>query len=182
MNKRRILIGHLAALLVLSNGACHAAAEPTAEPTTVLFVRHAEKMSGDDPSLTGEGRERARELARVVADVGIEAIYSTQFVRTRETARPLAESLEIKVTINEVRGGDLKGYAERFARRLLDEHRGQTVAVVGHSNTVPILIEALGVHGPPSLTEKDYDDLFVVTVDATTGATLLHLHYGEPSP
>ena len=69
-------------------------------------------------------------------------------------------------------------YARKFADAVLRTHAGQTVLVAGHSNTVPLLIEALGVSPAPSLDESDYDDLFVVVVERGGDARLTHLHYG----
>ena len=66
--------------------------------------------------------------------------------------------------------------------RVLDAHAGHAVLIVGHSNTVPRLIEALGIPSARGLTEQDYDDLFRVTTGSAGEARLLHLHYGEASP
>ena len=149
--------------------------------TTVYLVRHAEKQKGSDPSLTEAGGGRAETLARVLSDAGIQAVYSTQFARTRETATPVAVRLGLQVTITPIEGG-LEPFVAAFTDRLAEEHAGQSVLVVGHSNTLPALIKALGVADAPSLTEEDYDDLFVVTVGKLGGTRLMHLHYGTASP
>ena len=156
------------------------AAEPG--PTTVFLVRHAEKTDGRDPALSAPGVERARELARITADAGIAAIYSTQFTRTRQTAQAVAERLGLSVIEVAVGGDSIETHARELADRILEEHAGQRVLVVGHSNTVPEVIQALGVSPEPRLTEKDYDDLFVVTVYDSARAGLIHLHYGPAYP
>lgn len=149
--------------------------------TTILLVRHAERAAeGTDPPLSPEGTARAAELVRVLADVEIHAAYSSQFRRARDTAEPLAKSRGLDVRTDDVDGGDLPGWARAFAARLLERHAGQVVLVSGHSNSVPPLIEALGVRPAPPIAHHAYDDLFIVTVDDGR-ARLLHLHYGAPS-
>ena len=151
--------------------------------TTVLLARHAEKNAeASDPSLTPEGHARARELARVVADAGVVAIYSSQFARTRETAQPLADLLELPMKVVPIERERLDKHLAELPRRILEHHVGQTVLVVGHSNTLPTLIRNLGAAGAPELSDGDYDDLFVVTVAGEGAAQLLHLHFGESSP
>lgn len=152
-----------------------------APPTTVVLVRHAEKGAGRDPGLNPKGGERARALARVLADLPITGLYASQFRRTRDTLAPLAATLDTEVTVAPLDAADLEGSIRGMAARILAEHPGGTVVVAGHSNTVPMLVEALGADGAPALEESDYDDLFVVTVHGD-GAVLLHLHYGAVSP
>jgi broad specificity phosphatase PhoE len=152
-------------------------------PTTVLLVRHAERAEGgDDPSLNATGQARAEELARVAADAGVVAIYSSQYHRNTETAAPLAERLGLPVTVVELVNGRPRDAMKELAARIRAEHAGQTVLVVGHSNTVPMLVQELGADRWPELLHEDYDDLFVVTVRPGGGAQWLHLHYGEVSP
>jgi len=153
------------------------------QPTSVILVRHAEKQAeGSDPSLSGAGIARTQALVSATADLGIDAIYSTQFARTRETVAPLAEHLGVEVTVLPIGKDGIGPYLEALGRQILEQHRGRTVLAVGHSNTVPGLARALGVADPPELTDADYDDLFVVTVDSQGAARMLHLHYGPPSP
>ena len=77
------------------------ATAPAVDPpdTIVFLVRHAEKATeGDDPPLTDVGRARAAELARVLRDAGLQAILSTQFARTGQTARAVADVVGLGVT------------------------------------------------------------------------------------
>ena len=142
--------------------------------TTVILVRHAEKQTtGDDPSLTEAGRARARALVHVLGEADIAAVYSTPYARTRETAQPLAAALGLDVTERPARN-----YGADMAAWIRANHRGETVVAVSHSNTVPALIEALGVTPAPTIEDDEYDDLYVVTIDASGSATLLSLRYG----
>jgi len=153
----------------------------SAGTTTVFVVRHAEKQSGKDPALTGPGADRAAELARMLRDAPIGGVYASQFRRTRDTAAAVAAGAGKEVIVVPA-GGDLMERARTLAQRILTENRGMTALVAGHSNTVPLLLEALGVSPAPQLSEQDYDDLFVVIVAADDRARLLHLHYGEVTP
>jgi broad specificity phosphatase PhoE len=128
--------------------------------TTVVIVRHAEKATdqGDDPSLTAAGAERAARLAALLERTKPAALFATQWKRTKETVAPLAEKCGAAIVTVEA-----KATAE-LAKRILSEHRGQTVVVAAHSNTVNRLIGDLGGPALPDLDDADYDNLFIVTV------------------
>lgn len=146
--------------------------------TTVILVRHAEKQStGDDPSLTAAGRERAQALVHVLGEVDIAAVYSTPYARTRQTAQPLAVALGLEVTERPARN-----YGSDMAEWIRANHTGDVVVAVSHSNTVPALIEALGARPVPTIEDHEYDDLYVVTIDAEGNATLLAMRYGRETP
>ena len=73
--------------------------------TTVLVLRHAEKASGGvDPPLSSQGQMRAQELVQVAGEAGVTAIYATQFIRTQQTAQPLADHLNLNVNVFNVTG------------------------------------------------------------------------------
>jgi phosphohistidine phosphatase SixA len=149
-------------------------ASTVAAPTLVVLVRHAEKeAAGDDPILTEKGRERANRLAHVLSEGGLDAVYASQFRRTQETAEIVASAIGIDVGIVDAR--DVEG----LAAQIRGEHAGQTVLVVGHSNTVPAVVRALGAEAP-EIPEDEYDDLFVVFVEGE-GARAVHLNYGALS-
>lgn len=147
--------------------------------TTVILVRHAEKVTDakvDDVPLSEAGVARARELARVLAAEKIDAIYTTQWLRTRQTAEPAARAKGIEPSIAPTG----RSYAADLARRILAAHAGRTTLVIGHSNTTRDLIRELGVADPPFIAESQYDDLFVVSI-ATSKAKLVSLRYGSAS-
>ena len=134
----------------------------------VFIVRHAEKETsgGNDPELSESGRARAEVLARMLHDAGITAVYATEFKRTQQTAAPLAKTLAIKPTI--VPANDIAALTSK-----LREAR-QNALVVGHTNTIPELIKALGIDVSINIPETDYDNLFVVVLDEKPHFTLLH--------
>lgn len=164
-------------LLLAIIGALIASSLPAANTpiTTVILVRHAEKAgdSGDVP-LSAAGNDRARELARVLAGTSIAAIYVTPYVRAEQTAHPLATAHHLDpVTMK-----NMDTYARDVVNSILRDHKGQTVVVIGHSNTTPQVIRTLGIPNPPEIADSAYDDLFVVTI-ADGGAKLLSLRYGS---
>ena len=148
------------------------AAGATAQPPVIFLVRHAERaaISGHVPSDTGlsaAGRKRAEALARVLKDAQITAVYTTEYKRTRETAAPVAQSLGIQPEV--IPGDDLRGLIAKL------KASSGNVLVVGHSNTLPQIISALGVSSRVTVAESDYDNLFLVVLERPP--RLIHLHY-----
>jgi broad specificity phosphatase PhoE len=131
------------------------AAPPSARVVRVVLVRHAEKETGEsltDPPLTPAGQQRAEALVQAVGDV--QAILSTDTSRTRQTATPVAAASGVTIELMEpMDAAKIRAVVER-----LD---GGTLLVVGHSNTLPVLIEEL-CGEKVQLGDADYGDLFVV--------------------
>lgn len=170
-----------AAFLVLAAAclvACQTAPEP--EGSVIYLVRHAEKVTDGgamlvedpkDPPLTAQGEARAETLANLLSDVGMRQIWSTDYIRTRKTAAPLAEALSLQIKLYDPR--DLVGFAET-----LQAQTDETILVVGHSNTTPDLVEALGGDGGTPIDEAaEYDRLYVVNL--ATGTSEIR-RYGVP--
>ena len=148
------------------------AVSATAQPPVIFLVRHAERaaISGHVPSDTGlspAGRKRAEAWARVLQDAQIAAVYTTEYKRTRETAAPVAQSLGIQPEV--IPGDDLRGLIAKL------KASSGNVLVVGHSNTLPQIISALGVSSRVTVAESDYDNLFLVVLERPP--RLIHLHY-----
>ncbi|QCU72480.1 histidine phosphatase family protein [Luteimonas yindakuii] len=147
-------------LLLLS--ACAGVPKPGSD-TVFIVVRHAEKAAApaDDPPLSEAGRARAQALATLLADVPLSAIYSTPTRRTRETARPVAAAKGLEV--REYDGG--KPPTETVTVLHL-RHVGQQVLVVGHSNTVPMLVSTLCACPVPPIDETVYGQVYEVRIRA----------------
>jgi broad specificity phosphatase PhoE len=145
---------------------------------TVILVRHAEKEivppSNKDPNLSAAGLERAEELRRMFGDAGITAIYATQYKRTQQTVKPLADKLGVQVTKIEA-----KETAE-LVKQLRARPAGQTIFIAGHNNTVPEIIAVLGGPQMPIIPETEYDNLYVLTVPSEGAAKLVKMKYGSP--
>ena len=146
--------------------------------TTVILVRHGEKTGpSGDVHLSEAGLARAHELARILAGTRIDAIYTTAFHRTRETIAPLAGPRHL----DPITYGSGATYAADLAARIRKQRQGQTVVVVGHSNTTPEVMAALGVSTPPEITDPEYDNLYIVTLAEGSASALVSLRYGAQS-
>lgn len=125
----------------------------------LYLVRHAEKQAdaGGDPHLTVAGHQRARKLAGWLQDKSITDIWSSDYIRTRETARPFADSIGKKLKIYDPR--ELESLADQL---LKVRHNA---LVVGHSNTTPELARLLCQCDIEDMDDAEYDRLIVVGVD-----------------
>ena len=135
----------------------------------VFIVRHSEKAStgGKDPDLSTEGLKRAEALGQILKDCQITSIFVTEFKRTQETAAPTARAAHVTPTM--VQANDIGALVEK-----LRASNGNTL-VVGHGNTIPDLLKALGIGTPVSIPEDDYTEIFAVLLGDTP--QLLRLHY-----
>ena len=149
--------------------------------TTIIFVRHAEKADtpAEDPGLSSAGQRRAAELARQLVDAdviqGIDAIYSTPFRRTKETAEAVADALDLPVNTYDVAD------TEPVLESILKKHKGKIILVVAHSNTLPVLIANLGASKRvPPIAEDEYDKIYVISSPWFGKTKTIRLRYGEP--
>ena len=114
----------------------------TARRATVIFLRHAEALprtaGNQSPHLNDLGKARAKLQAKTLKAAGVTRVFATELHRTQETAAPLAKSLGLKV--EQYRAGNSKA----FANTLRDLKDGEVALVVGHSNTVPVMVKVLG--------------------------------------
>lgn len=143
----------------------------------VILTRHAERADGAaamataagtpaDPPLSAAGEARAQKLLTMLADANITAIFTTELRRTKDTAAPLAAKLKLAPEV--IAASQAAVVAEAIKAKATD-----TVFVVGHSNTVPAIIKALG--GPDvTIGDNEYDNLFI-WVPATK--TLTRIRY-----
>lgn len=137
-----------------------------ASTTTIFVMRHAEKLTsnpGDpDPALAPAGEARALELAqffgRAPKGQGLNAVIVSEFRRTQETVRPLANRLGIPVIV--VPAADTAATAKRAHA----ENRGGRVLIVGHSDTVPEIVQELSGVDVGAMSETEYGIVYLVTI------------------
>jgi broad specificity phosphatase PhoE len=135
----------------------------------VFIVRHAEKAStgGKDPDLSVQGQKRADALAHILKDSQITSVFVTELKRTQETAAATARAAHVSPTM--IPANDIGALVEKL--RALSGN----ALVVGHGNTIPDLLKALGIATPVSIAEDDYTEIFAVFVG--DAAQLLQLRY-----
>lgn len=170
---RRKLVWFAVAAIVL-------AARAVPAQRAVFVVRHAEKASDSNEAgvpLSRAGQARAKRLAAMLGKTGVTAIYSTDTVRTLDTAKPLARALRITVRKYEARDAAGKPDLVPLAKLLKSAHARDVVLVVGHSDTVPPLLKALGCAEPVEIPADRFDNLFVVVPAGAGPPTLLRLTY-----
>ena len=147
-----------AALLLFAASAC--ATAPAEPPSPSWYVmRHLQKAPGPDPALSAEGSANALRVASRFDDDRPSAIYVSTTRRARETAAPLAAKLGL--TMKEYDPGDTPGLAAKV------KSEAGTVLVVGHSNTVPDIVAALGGARPADMAETEFGDIFRVRRDGS---------------
>jgi phosphohistidine phosphatase SixA len=147
-----------------ASGASHVSA------TTFLVVRHAER-DGELDALTQAGRERADLLKELGMSLRVSAIYSTDFERTKETVRPLAEACNVEVRLYSVA-------TPEWLNQLGDDHPGEVVLIVGHSNTVGEIAGRLGGKSVAEIGQDEYDKLFVA-YEKGDRRSLIRLRFGD---
>lgn len=171
------MLAHLVPALAMA--AMLTAPHAQSRVTTVFIVRHAEKATepaSRDPALSEAGQRRAQALAKAVRSAGVTAVFSTDTRRTRDTATPAATQASVQVELYDHQR------PEELIRRIRERYAGQSILIVGHSNTVPGLVQAFGGSAVEEIPESEYDNLFVVTAtscgeQAHTNVT--RLRYGE---
>ncbi len=153
----------------------------TAQASVVVVVRHAEKVveSGPDPALSPVGRDRAEALARVLIDAHITHVMVSEFRRTTETAAPLLQRDQLSAHTVPVGRAGIYAHARAVAAAVDSLPSGSAVLIVGHSNTVPAIIAALGGPSMPDLADDEYASLFVLTRSPGLPVRLLRTTFGE---
>ncbi|MDF1502905.1 histidine phosphatase family protein, partial [Roseisolibacter sp. H3M3-2] len=143
--------------------------------TLVVLVRHAEKAAvpGDDPPLSEIGTARAEALRAALADAGVRHVVATARRRTSDTAKPLSDALGLTPELVPLQGNHVQAVADAVRRR-----RGEVVLVVGHSNTIPAIIGALGGPKMRDLCDPQYAQLFVLELPAAGAPRLVRGQFG----
>ena len=140
--------------------------------TTFFLVRYAEKQDGDDPDLTKEGVERSKRLAAILKEVPLKSIFSTFTKRTRATATPTAELMNLEIV----------NYSSENQTNLIESTlkygEGDNYLIVGHSNTIPELLNLFkGNVVYENIDGSVYDNLFVVITKTGEDARIIELKY-----
>ncbi|MBU1392033.1 MAG: histidine phosphatase family protein [Gammaproteobacteria bacterium] len=149
-----------------------------AENRLIILVRHAEKADtpANDPQLSPKGEMRATSLITALSRTPLSQLIATQYQRTQQTLAPIAEARHLPVTIVEA----AKPIEEHIQLIVEQVHavRGNTL-IAGHSNTVPLIIKALGGPEAQEIGEEDYSQLFLLSLNDGQPASLIATRYGQ---
>lgn len=149
---------------------CSSLAVAQQSVTTIFLVRHAEKASNaDDAPLSPAGLKRADCLASVLKDAAIKQIFVTEAKRTQQTAEPLAKQLNIAPKIMQAKD------ESNLVRNVL--YAGGNSLVIGHSNTLPIIVARLRAGQIAPIADDDYDKLYEITAVDGAATPTITLHY-----
>lgn len=146
--------------------------------TYYYVVRHADRLnSSNDSPLSTAGFQRAQDLKDSLINVGIDSIFVSTFIRTQQTATPLADAL----------GKTMRIYRPDTTNGLitsLKRIQGKEMLVVGHSDNVPDIVQGLSGQTVAAIAGNDFDNLYIIRIRKgfRTKRTLWHKTYGAPSP
>ncbi|MEZ7945855.1 MAG: phosphoglycerate mutase family protein [Flavobacteriaceae bacterium] len=144
------------------------------EITTYYFIRHAEKLRIDktdrNPNLNDDGLKRAEAWKEVFSTISFDAVYSTDYSRTKLTAKPTADSKNLPLLLY----SPSNMYSDAFKNKT----KGKTVLVVGHSNTTNVFAnKVLGVEKYDKINDSNNSNLYIVTlIDGKPSAILLKIN------
>ncbi len=149
---------------------CRAQENTTSDVTTYYFIRHAEKDRTDptegNPHLTEKGHVRAQNWDTVLQHVAFDAVYATDYYRTKETGQRIADRNKLDITIYTT-----EPYFDDVFKTAT---KGKTVLVVGHSNTSPEFVNAvLGTKKYDHMEDDNNGNLYIVTLNNGNATDML---------
>ena len=140
------------------------------EVTTYYFIRHAEKLRVDktdrNPNLNSKGLKRAESWKEIFSNISFDAIYSTDYTRTRLTAKPTADSKNLPILIYNPR--------DMYSKTFQNQTKGKTILVVGHSNTTNVFAnKVLGFDKYEEIKDNNNSNLYIVTLTDKKASSVL---------
>ena len=136
----------------------------------VYLIRHCEKeLSGTNPALTPEGRQRAADWSKMLQHVGLDAIITSDTLRTQQTGAIIADELGLQA--NAFPRGDNAGLVDV----LQFDHEEDTVLIVAHAETIPRILEGLGVREDITIDQSEFANLFAVLGPSSDAPMYVHL-------
>lgn len=146
---------------------------------TIVLVRHAEKLKGSkDPNLSPKGAVRAKQLAALLKDTPLTLLIASPLNRTQETLQPIAQEREMPITTIGLTAG-VKEHVNKHVE-MIHSHQGN-VLIAGHSNTIPMIISALGAPEVGAIAETDYSNIYYLTINDKNEVLAQQAQYGVSS-
>jgi phosphohistidine phosphatase SixA len=129
--------------------------------STYYFIRHAEKDRTDpsdkNPHLTEIGKVRANHWSEILGEIKFDAVYSTNYNRTKETAQPTATKNNLEIKIYDPKNIDTSSF--------IKDTKGQILLIVGHSNTTPEFVnKIIGQNKYKDIDDSNNGNLYIVTI------------------
>ncbi|AOW19863.1 SixA phosphatase family protein [Urechidicola croceus] len=133
----------------------------TKSTTTYYLIRHSEKdlsnPTNSNPDISEKGQERAEKWAELFQNINFDAIYSTDYNRTKQTAEPTSIHNELTTIIYDLKNFDF----DKFKT----ETKNKTVLIVGHSNTIPVFANKfINEEIYEQIEEKNYSNLYIINI------------------
>lgn len=152
--------------------------QANAENRLIIIIRHAEKanVSAKDPPLSPQGVMRATSLITALNRTPLSQLVATQYQRTQQTLAPIAEERHLPVTIVEA-ANPIEQHIQHIVEQV-HAVQGNTL-IAGHSDTVPLIIKALGGPEIQAIDEDDYSQLFILSLNDGQPASLIATRYGQ---
>jgi len=177
----RLLILCLGLITLTPNGLYADEIQDSISSTTnkiIVLIRHAEKSasSSKDPSLSPRGELRAKSLLSTLEKTQLSALIATPYRRTQETLHPMSEHRKLPVTIIDINSG-ITAHIDATVKAI--QSQMGNVLVAGHSNTLPLIISALGGPEIAPIDEDEYSNMYILSVSETNKVELLHTSYGQ---
>ncbi len=144
--------------------------------TTIYLVRHAEKAKDGtaDPKLSEAGKARSMALVYTLQEDTLDAVFSTNTLRTKSTGYPIADYNNLEVKLYAPRNQHI------FLKNTIQQYEGKTILIVGHSNTIPKMLNLLlGEDRYQQFKENQYNDLFLVQTTGIGQSKVHHFKYGK---
>jgi len=143
---------------------------PAKAQEAVFLIRHAERHLTADGGLTEKGRQRAERWANVFADADLDVIITSETARTRETAQPSSEKLGLPAQV--IRRSE----RDKLIELLHGRYANDRVLIVGHSGTIPEILNRLGHPEKVYIRKSDYNDLFVARPSGDGSISVVRLN------
>jgi len=134
--------------------------------TTIYLIRHAEKADDSaDPELSEAGKERVQKWVSYFKGKDIEYNYYTRTKRSLNTAIPIGTALEFVPNTTTNRQFEIYEGTNISLKEIAEKHIGKNMLVVGHSNTIPVIINTmLGKNIYKDIPENEYGNLYIIKI------------------
>ncbi|WP_108944433.1 histidine phosphatase family protein [Shewanella halifaxensis] len=144
----------------------------------VLLVRHAEKsqINSQDPQLSAAGMQRAQALAEQLASVALSQLIASDYQRTQLTLAPLAKEKALTLTVASTKSG-ISAHIKHIVA-LVKQEQGNSL-IAGHSNTLPLIISALGGPNIGTISESSYGGIYQLQLKQNGKVILTQSHFGQ---